>query len=131
MPDEFTQYPFRTDHDVMIALVTDFNTTITSIRDKIAEDHASTLEVKTIVENQYNKLSDRIRDVEDTILKLDPEHIAKLSADVQEVKQWQHDFNRTKHIAWVVASVGFLAFGYYIPFFINSITSIWWNLKHP
>lgn len=129
MPEEFTQYPFRTDHDVMVALVTDFNRTITSVKEKIEEDHKSTLEVKTIVESQYNKLSDRIREVEDTIIKLDPEHIAKLSADVQEVKQWQHDFARTKHIAWIAASTGFLLFGYYVPFFVKTMQSILASFK--
>lgn len=122
------EYVPRDDHDVLVSMVTQFNNTAANIERRIAEDHASTLEVKKILEEQYSKLSDRITTLEDNFSKLDPTEIATIRTDLDGVKLWIHDFNRTKHLAWIVASVGFIFIGYYVPFFINSIISIWIHL---
>lgn len=124
------QYPVNNDHDALITLITQFNATAKSIENRIAEDHLSTLEVKKIVEEQYSKLGDRITTLEDNLAKLDPVEIASLKKDVEATKLWIHDFNRTKHIAWVIASAGFIGIGYYIPFFFNTVSGFIWNLVH-
>lgn len=121
--------PFNNDHDVMVALVTEFNATIGVLSKRMEDDHKSTLEIKTLLESNYVKLSERIDVLEDTLIKLDPKEIASLAADVSEMKQQWRDFNRAKHLAWVIASGGFLAIGYYLPFFISTIQNIMQGLK--
>lgn len=123
-------YPITSDHDALITLITEFNTTAKNIEHRITEDHASTLEVKEIVERQYESLTTRIQRIEADLLKLDPSEIAQLKVDMEKTKLWIHDFNRSKHIAWIIASAGFLIIGYYIPFILNSLTSTYWNLIH-
>lgn len=115
------QYPFQNDHDVMIALIEDFNNSIAAVTKQIQEDHATTLEVKEIIEKQYSHLSERIDKVEKELALLDPVEIAQVVKDARESKRWIADFNRSKHIAWVIASTGFIFIGYYLPVILNNI----------
>ncbi len=117
-------YPFQSDHDVMIALIEDFNLSIAAVTTKIQEDHATTLEVKEIVEKQYSHLSERIDKVEKELALLDPVAIAQVVKDARESKRWIADFNRSKHIAWVIASTGFVFIGYYLPVIINNFVKL-------
>lgn len=125
-----SQYPVRNDHDAIVTLMAEFHLVAKGIRDKISEDHQTTLEVKQLVEEQYTQLSTRIYAIEQDLSKLDPEEIAKLREDVDKVKLWVHDFNTKKHLAWIIASSGFVLIGYYIPYFINTLLSIFVRLKH-
>lgn len=122
-----SQYPVHNDHDAIVTLMTEFHLVAKGIRDKIAEDHETTLEVKQLVEEQYTQLSTRIYAIEQDLSKLDPEEIAKLRTDVNNVMLWQHDFNTKKHLAWVVASAGFIFIGYYLPYFVYLIKSIFFK----
>lgn len=127
---EDIQYPIQNDHDAVVTLMTEFRLVAKSINDKIIEDHKTTLEVKQIVQDQYTQLSNRIALLEDNLSKLNPEEIAQLRRDVDGVKLWIRDFNTKKHVAWVIASTGFIFIGYYIPFFLNAISSLIWNIVH-
>lgn len=123
------QYPFKNDHDFLIALIEDFNNTVATLNQRMIEDHATTLEVKEIIQKQYSHLSDRIEKVENDLALLDPKLIAQTVEDVKAHKQWIADFNRTKHIAWVVASTGFVALGYYLPALIANLQRIFGPVK--
>ena len=127
---EEIQIPLTTDHDVLVALITTFNTTTGNIEKRINEDKALTMEVKQFLEDHYTKLDGRIKTLEQNFQALNPEEIAKLRSEVDRNSLWIHDFNRAKHIAWVIASAGFLLIGYYIPFFLNAITGTIWNVVH-
>lgn len=118
------QYPFKNDHDFLIALIEDFNNSIAIVTKQIQEDHTTTLEVKEIIEKQYSHLSERIDKVEKDLALLDPVQIAQLVTDARESKQWISDFNRSKHVAWVIASTGFVVIGYYIPAIIANVLRI-------
>lgn len=124
------QYPFKSDHDVLVALITQFNNTAETISQSVNEDKRMTREVKQLLEDQYAAVNGRLTTLEENFKQLDPKGIAKLKEDTQRNTQWINDFNRAKHIAWVVASAGFMLIGYYIPFFFNAITSTIWNISH-
>lgn len=118
------QYPFKTDHDIIVALIQDFNNSVDQIEKKIQEDHAATNDVKSFLEQNYRDLQGRVETVEKEIQTIDPKAIAQLKTDVAKSNQWIHDFNTKKHFAWVIASTGFLLIGYYIPVFIRTLQSI-------
>jgi len=115
------QYPFKNDHDIFIALIEDFNNSITSLRHQMAEDHEDTLEIKELLHKQYETLSSRIDTVEKDLLLLNPKDMAKLRTDIDNSTQWIVNFNKTKHIAWIIASTGFLLMGHYLYPAINTI----------
>jgi hypothetical protein len=123
------RYPFRNDHDITIALIEEFNSAVSSIERKIAEDHLTTLEVKKLIEQQYDTLSGRLEEVERRVAVIDPVEVAQLKQDVRETKQWQHDFNTTKHVAWIIASAGFVFIGYYLPTFVSLLKNIFFSGK--
>lgn len=128
--DPQVQYPLSNDHDALVTLIAEFNATAKQIGRAIAEDHDTTLEVRDLVQKQYTDLKLRIDSIEEDLLRINPDEVAQLKKDRDYLMMWVHDFNRTKHLAWVVASAGFILIGYYIPFFVNAVTSVMWNLLH-
>lgn len=109
------QYPFQNDHDVLVAIIQEFNDSVDAIKHSMEDDHKTTLEVKALVEKQYQSLADRIDTVEEKLKLVDPHEIAQLKKDVRESKEWISGFNKTKHIAWIIAAAGFSIMGHYVP----------------
>lgn len=122
--DRRIQYPFKDDHEVFIALIAEFNGSIGEISRQVTANHEDTTEIKNLLQQQYEHLSERIDKVEKDLIALNPEELARLKADVRENKEYIANFKRTKHIAWVVASVGFALLGHYLPPIFKAVETL-------
>lgn len=101
------KYPFKNDHEFLIALIADFNNSMSNVNKKIMEDHETTLEVRNLLIEQNANLEKRLTAVEKELEKLDPKEIA-------DTIQWKKDFNKYKHLAWIFGSGFFLALGWFL-----------------
>lgn len=107
--DNQIKYPFKNDHEFLIALIADFNNSMSNVNKKIMEDHATTLEVRNLLIEQNANMEKRLSTVEKELEKLDPKAIA-------DTIQWRKDFNKYKHLAWIFGSGFFFALGYFLQY---------------
>lgn len=115
-------YPFKNDHELFIALIEDFNHSVEDINKQLIGDRSDTMSIKQILEQQYAAIDKRLSTVEDNYRSLDPKVIAQDHSDVRELKQWKDDYDKTKHIAWVVASTLFGIIGYGANMLLNYLS---------
>lgn len=111
-------YTFKTDHDVVIALIEDFNNSIREFNKQAAANSTDLDEIKRALINQNETTNKRLNDIEEQLRSLDPKQLAK---DVRENNEFRKNFNQTKHVAWIVASAIFLIIGYLLNFFLQHI----------
>ncbi len=105
--DNTLRYPFKDDHEFLIALIADFNNSMANVNRQIAADHTTTLEVRQLLLEQNANLEKRLRAVEEELVHLNPKEIA-------DTIQWRKDFNKWKHLAWIAGSGFFIALGYFL-----------------
>jgi hypothetical protein len=104
------QYPFQSDHDVIVALITDFNNSVEEFNKQMLASATGINNIQTLLSQQTKQTDARLVALENELKELDPKALAQI---VRENNEWITNFNNSKHIAWVVACAAFTLIGYF------------------